>query len=52
MGINRAQSIYSGMVKSGELARAIEHQTSRVVVGIPSDIIKLRANAPFGTYRT
>ena len=52
IAINRAQSIYSGMVKSGELARAIEHLTSRVVVGIPSDIIKLRANAPFGTYRT
>ena len=51
IAVNRAQSIYSSMVTSGELARAIEHLTSRVVVGIPSDIIKLRANAPFGTYR-
>ena len=52
ISINRAQILYSSMLKSGDLAKVTEHLTSRVVVGIPSDIIKLHTNAPFGTYRT
>ena len=49
---NVSQSIYSNMIKSGELAKTTENITSKVIVGIPSEIYKILVNASPGTYRT
>ena len=49
---NVSQSIYSSMIKSGELAKTTENITSKVIVGIPSEIYKILVNASPGTYRT
>ncbi len=48
---NVSQSIYSSMIKSGELAKTTENITSKVIVGIPSEIYKILVNASPGTYR-
>ena len=49
---NVSQSIYSSMIASGELAKTTENITSKVIVGIPSEIYKILGNASPGTYRT
>ena len=49
---NVSQSIYSSMIASGELAKTTENITSKVIVGIPSEIYKILVNASPGTYRT
>ncbi len=49
---NVSQSIYSSMIKSGELAKTTVNITSKVIVGIPSEIYKILVNASPGTYRT
>ena len=51
IAINRAQSIYSSMLKSGDLAKVTEHLTNRVYVGTPEAIAKLLAESPPETYR-
>ena len=51
ISINRAQSLYSSMLKSGDLAKVTEHLTNRVYVGTPEAIAKLLAESPPETYR-
>ena len=48
---NVAQSIYSNMIASGEIAKTTENVTSKVIVGTPAEIYKILANASPGTYR-
>ena len=51
MAKNKAQSIYSDMVKSKELVKVTEHLTNRVVVGIPSAISNVLSEAPIDKFR-
>ena len=48
---NVAQSIYSSMIASGDLAKITEHLTNRVFVGTPTVIAKMLAESPPETYR-
>ena len=48
---NVAQSIYSGMIKSGDLAKVTENLTNRGFVGTPAVIAKILAESPPETYR-
>ena len=48
---NVAQSIYSSMLQSRDLAKVTEHLTNRVYVGTPEAIAKLLAESPPETYR-
>ena len=51
ISINRAQSLYSSMLKSGDLAKVTEHLTNRVYVGTQEAIAKMLAVSPPETYR-
>ena len=51
ISINRAQSLYSSMLKSGDLAKVTEHLTNRVYVGTQAAIAKMLAVSPPETYR-
>jgi hypothetical protein len=51
MAKNKAQSVYSSMLMSGELAKVMEHDTNRAIVGTPAELIKLTEGAVPGTYR-
>ena len=48
---NVSQSIYSSMIKSGDLAKITENLTNRVFVGTPAVIAKTLAESPPDTYR-
>ena len=48
---NVAQSIYSSMLKNGDLAKVTEHLTNRVYVGTQEAIAKMLAESPPETYR-
>ena len=48
---NVAQSIYSSMLKNGDLAKVTEHLTNRVYVGTQEAIAKMLAVSPPETYR-
>ena len=48
---NVAQSIYSSMIKCGDLAKITENLTNRVFVGTPAVIAKILAESPPETYR-
>ena len=48
---NVAQSLYSSMLKNGDLAKVTEHLTNRVYVGTQEAIAKLLAESPPETYR-
>ena len=48
---NVAQSIYSSMIKCGDLAKITENLTNRAFVGTPAVIAKILAESPPETYR-
>ena len=48
---NVSQSIYSSMIKNGDLAKITENLTNRVLVGTPAVIAKTLAESPPDTYR-
>jgi hypothetical protein len=51
MAKNKAQSVYSSMLMSGELAKITEHATNKVIVGTFSEITRLTEGVTPGTYR-
>jgi hypothetical protein len=51
MAVNKAQSTYSSLVESGELAKITEHATNKVLVGSPSHIITMLREEVSGKYR-
>ena len=51
MAVNKAQSTYSSLVESGELAKITEHATNKVLVGSPSHIITMLREDVSGKYR-
>ena len=52
MAKNKALTVYSDLVESGELAKITVKGTSKVIVGTPAEICRMLAEAPVGMYRS
>ena len=52
MAKNKALTVYSDLVESGELAKITVKGTSKVIVGTPNEICRMLAEAPVGMYRS
>ena len=52
MAKNKALTVYSDLVESGELAKITVKGTSKVIVGTTAEICRMLAEAPVGMYRS